>query len=127
RELGIASPIKLASNENPVSPSDRVQKAIIAALGALNRYPDGSGYYLRQALAKRHGVTQDQIVLGNGSNELIELIVRTFLKPGDEAVVPHPSFVVYPMIGQAAGGIRGMGMLKDHRLDPHALARRLPP
>src|SRR5262250_3518963 len=127
RELGIASPIKLASNENPLSPSDRVQKAIIAALGALNRYPDGSGYYLRQALAKRHGVTQDQIVLGNGSNELIELIVRTFLKPGDEAVVPHPSFVVYPMIVQAAGGIRVMVMLKDHRLDLDAMARAITP
>src|SRR5262245_23927171 len=127
RELGIASPIKLASNENPLAPSDRVQKAIIAALGALNRYPDGSGYYLRQALAKRHDVTQDQIVLGNGSNELIELIVRTFLKPGDEAVVPHPSFVVYPMIVQAAGGIRVMVMLKDHRLDLDAMARAITP
>src|SRR5438876_7247198 len=127
RELGIANPIKLASNENPLSPSDRVQKAILAALSALNRYPDGSGFYLRQALAKRHGVGQDQIVLGNGSNELIELIVRTFLKPGDEAVVPHPSFVVYPMIVQAAGGIRVMVMLKDHRLDLEAMARAITP
>jgi histidinol-phosphate aminotransferase len=127
RELGIANAIKLASNENPLSPSDRVQKAIIDALSALNRYPDGSGYYLRQALAKRHGVGQEQVVLGNGSNELIELLVRTFLKPGDEAVVPHPSFVVYPMIVQAAGGIRVMVMLKDHRLDLDAMARAITP
>src|SRR5438445_4839810 len=127
RELGIANPIKLASNENPLSPSDRVQKAILAALSALNRYPDGSGFYLRQALAKRHGVGQDQIVLGNGSNELIELVVRTFLRPGDEAVVPHPSFVVYPMIVQAAGGVRVMVMLKEHRLDLEAMARAITP
>jgi histidinol-phosphate aminotransferase len=127
RELGIAHPIKLASNENPLPPSDRVQKAIIAGLASLNRYPDGSGYYLRQALAKRHGVGQDQIVLGNGSNDLIELVVRTFLKPGDEAVVPHPSYVVYPMIVQAAGGIRVMVMLRDHRLDLDAMARAVTP
>src|SRR5262245_20865025 len=127
RELGIADAIKLASNENPLGPSDRVQKALIAALTTLNRYPDGSGFYLRQALAKKHGVASDQIILGNGSNELIELIVRTFLKSGDEAVVPHPSFVVYPMIVQAAGGIRVMVMLKDYRLDLEAMARAITP
>ena len=105
RELMIHNPIKLASNENPLPPSDRVQKAIVNALNSLDRYPDGSGFYLRQALAKKHGVMPDQVVLGNGSNELIELLVRTFLRPGDEAVVPHPSFVVYPMIVQAADAI----------------------
>src|SRR2546421_8483847 len=127
RELMIHNPIKLASNENPLAPSDRVQQAIRAALTNLNRYPDGSGYYLRQALAKKHDVTGDQVVLGNGSNELIELLVRTFLRPGDEAVVPHPSFVGYPMIVQAAGGIRVMVMLKDHRLDLEAMARAITP
>src|SRR5712691_6971635 len=80
RELGVHDAIKLASNENPLPPSDRVQRAIAAALPNLNRYPDGSGYYLRQALAKRHNVTPDQIILGNGSNELLELIVRAFLR-----------------------------------------------
>jgi histidinol-phosphate aminotransferase len=127
RELGIANAIKLASNENPLPPSDRVQKALLAALSALNRYPDGSGFYLRQALAKKHGVAAEQVILGNGSNELIELLVRTFLKPGDEAIVPHPSFVVYPMIVQAAGGIRVMVMLKDYRLDLEAMARATTP
>ena len=127
RELMISNPIKLASNENPLPPSDRVQKAIIAALSSLDRYPDGSGFYLRQALAKKHGVMPDQIVLGNGSNELIELLVRSFLRPGDEAVVPHPSFVVYPMIVQAAGGVRVMVMLKDFRLDLDAMARAITP
>jgi histidinol-phosphate aminotransferase len=123
----IHNPIKLASNENPLPPSDRVQKAIIAALSSLDRYPDGSGFYLRQALAKKHGVMPDQVVLGNGSNELIELLARSFLRPGDEAVVPHPSFVVYPMIVQAAGGVRVMVMLKDFRLDLDAMARAITP
>ena len=127
REFGITDAIKLASNENPLPPSDRVQRAIAAALNHLNRYPDGSGFYLRQALAKKHGFSPEQVILGNGSNELIELVVRTFLKPGDEAVVPHPSFVVYPMIVQAAGGIRVMVMLKDHRLDLEAMARAITP
>jgi histidinol-phosphate aminotransferase len=127
RELGIHDAIKLASNENPLPPSDRVQKAIIAALHQGNRYPDGSAFYLRQALAKKHGFPPEQIVLGNGSNELIELLMRAFLRPGDEAVVPHPSFVVYPMIVQAVGGVRVMVMLKDYRLDLEAMARAITP
>jgi histidinol-phosphate aminotransferase len=127
RELGIHNAIKLASNENPLGPSDRVQEAIVGALKDLNRYPDGSSFYLRQALAKRHGLSSEQVFVGNGSNELIELIVRTFLRPGDEAVVPHPSFVLYPMTVQAAGGIRVMVMLKDYRLDLEAMARAVTP
>src|SRR5262245_7535197 len=127
RELGIPDAIKLASNENPLAPSDRVQQAIIGALGHLNRYPDGSGFYLRQAIAKKHGFTPDQVMLGNGSNDLIELVVRAFMRPGDEAVVPHPSFVVYPMIVQAVGGVRVMVMLRDYRLDLEAMARAITP
>jgi histidinol-phosphate aminotransferase len=127
RELGIHDAIKLASNENPLPPSDRVQQAIIAALGHLNRYPDGSGYYLREAVAKKHGFTPDHVILGNGSNDLIELVVRSFMRPGDEAVVPHPSFVVYPMIVQAVGGIRVMVMLRDYRMDLEAMARAITP
>lgn len=127
RDLGIPNAIKLASNENPFPPSDRIQKAIVAALLHLNRYPDGSAFYLRQALAKRHGVTPEQVVLGNGSNELIELIVRGFLRPGEEAIIPHPSFVVYPMIVQAAGGIRVVVTLKDFRLDLEGMAHAITP
>src|SRR5256885_8564701 len=127
RELGIHNAIKLASNENPLPPSGRVQRAILTAVNHLNRYPDGSGFYLRQALAKKHGVSPDQVVLGNGSNELIELLVRAFLRPGDEAVVPHPSFVVYPLVVQAARGGRVMVMLKDQRLALRAMARAITP
>ena len=127
RELGISGVIKLASNENPLPPSDRVLKAIAEALPHLNRYPDGSGYYLRHALAHRHGLTGEHIVLGNGSNDLIELVARAFLRAGEEAVIPHPSFVVYPMIVQAVGGIRVVVTLKDHRLDLEAMARAITP
>src|SRR5919108_2833178 len=127
RELAVHDAIKLASNENPLPPSDRVQQAIIAQLSHLNRYPDGSGFYLRQAIAKKHGFTPDHIMLGNGSNDLIELVVRAFMRPGDEAVVPHPSFVVYPMIVQAVGGIRVMVMLRDYRHDLEAMARAITP
>src|SRR3989442_902534 len=127
REYGVHDAIKLASNENPLAPSERVQRAIAAQLAHLNRYPDGSGFYLRKALEKEHGVPPDHAVLGKGSNELMEWLVRTFLRPGDEAVVPPPSFVVYPMIVQAAGGVRVMVMLKEHRLDLEAMARAITP
>ena len=108
----------------PVRPRD---EGDAAALTALNRYPDGSGYYLRQALARRHGLTADHVILGNGSNDLIELMARAFLRPGEEAVIPHPSFVVYPMIVQAVGGIRVVVTLKDQRLDLEAMARAITP
>src|SRR2546429_8216000 len=118
RELGIHDAIKLASNENPLPPSGRVQRAILAAVNHLNRYPDGSGFYLRQALAKKHGVSPDQVVLGNGSNELIELLVRALLPPGDEAGGPPPAVAALPHILPAAPGRRGMGVLKAHRPAP---------
>jgi histidinol-phosphate aminotransferase len=117
RELGIPGAVKLASNENPFSPPAGVLEAVRKALDGLNRYPDASGHYLRQALAKKHGVPAEAIVLGNGSNELIELLARTFVRQGEEVVIPHPSFVVYPSIVQAVGGTRVVVTLKDHRID----------
>ena len=127
RELGVTDAIKLASNENPLPPSERVQKAIIDALPHLNRYPDDSGFYLREALGRRHRLGADHVILGNGSDDLIELVARAFVRPGDEVVIPHPSFTVYPMIVQAVGGIRVVVTLKDHRLDLDAMARATTP
>lgn len=127
RELGIAGAIKLASNENPLPPSPGVLEAMRQVLGNLNRYPDGSGYYLRHALAKRHGVSPDSIILGNGSNELLELVARTFVRPGEEVVLPHPSFVVYPSIVQGVGGIRVVVTLKDYRIDLPTMAHAITP
>jgi histidinol-phosphate aminotransferase len=125
RELGISGAVKLASNENPFPPSPAVVEALRKALTGLHRYPDGSGYYLRQALAKKHGVSADSIVLGNGSNELIELLARTFVKSGEEVVIPHPSFVVYPSIVQAVGGTRVVVPLKDYRIDLPKMRRAI--
>lgn len=127
RELGITGSIKLASNENPLGPSPKAVAAIKKAVEGLNRYPDGSGYYLSQALAKKYDVDLSQIVLGNGSNELIELAVRTFVQPGDEVVSADPSFLVYKIITQAGGGTNIIVPLKDNRHDLDAMAERITP
>lgn len=104
RELGIRKAIKLASNENPHGPSPKAVNAIEKVLSGLHRYPEGSGVQLLNALASRHKIKPDEIVLGNGSNEIIELLVRAFMMPGDEAVMADHTFVVYRMIVQAAHG-----------------------
>jgi histidinol-phosphate aminotransferase len=125
RELGISGSIKLASNENPLGPSPKAMVAVKKALAGLHRYPDGSGYHLTRALAKKYGVEASQIILGNGSNELIELAVRTFVQPGDEVISAEPSFVVYTMISQAAGGVNVVVPCKDNRHDLDAMAERI--
>lgn len=127
RELGISGSIKLASNENPLGPSPKAVAAVKKALEGLNRYPDGSGFYLSQALAKHLDVDIKQVLLGNGSNELIELVVRTFIQPGDEIVSADPSFVVYKMITNAAGGTNVIVPCKDLRHDLDAMAEHITP
>ncbi|MCS7164645.1 MAG: histidinol-phosphate transaminase [Thermodesulfovibrio sp.] len=125
RELGIKECIKLASNENPVGPSPKVIEAIkdlISNPVELARYPEGSGYYLKNALCdffikKGVNLSHDEIILGNGSNELIDIAVRTYIGPGDEAVMANPSFVVYPMSVISQGGIAKEVPLKDWRHD----------
>jgi len=104
RELGIRGIIKLASNENPLGPSPLAVKAIIEKLHTLHRYPDGSGYHLKLELSEKYALPVDQIILGNGSNELIELVVRTFLSPGEHAIQAFPTFLIYEKIVRVAGG-----------------------
>ncbi len=104
RDLGIQGSIKLASNENPLGPSPRAVDAIRRKLGTLNRYPDGSGYYLKSKLSAKFGLSPDWILLGNGSNEIIELIIRTFLEPEEEVIQAFPTFLVYEKIVKGAGG-----------------------
>jgi histidinol-phosphate aminotransferase len=127
REYGITGSIKLASNENPFGPSPRALRAIADALPTLHRYPDGSGYYLRRALAERHGVPADAIILGNGSNEIIELAGRAFLRPGDEAVMADQAFVIYQMVVQAAGAVPRPVPLKRYTHDLDAIAAAITP
>jgi len=127
REYGITGSIKLASNENPFGPSPRAIAAIAEALPMLHRYPDGSGYYLRQKLAARVGVAADAIILGNGSNDIIELAVRAFLRPGDEAVMADQAFVIYQMVVQAAGAISRPVPLRRFTHDLEAMKAAIGP
>ena len=127
RELGIQGSIKLASNENPLGPSPKAVAAIQAALGGLHRYPDGSAFYLKRRLAVRLGVRPEEIVVGNGSNEIIELVVRTFLRPRDEAVMADQAFVVYRLVVQAAGGTPRVVPLRDFTHDLAAIADAITP
>ena len=103
RELGLTAIIKLASNENPLGPSSKALDAMQKALPELALYPDGSGFKLKQALASRYAVNAEQITLGNGSNELLELIARAFLTPELESVYSQHAFAVYPLVTQAIG------------------------
>lgn len=124
REYGISDAIKLASNENPLGPSPKVLQAIQGALAELSLYPDGNGFALKQALAARTGVAAGQITLGNGSNEVLELVARAFLSPGREAVFSRYAFVVYPIVTRAAGADPVVVADRDwgHDLDAMAAA-----
>jgi histidinol-phosphate aminotransferase len=103
RELGIADAVKLASNENPLGPSERVRDAIRAAAPTVGRYPDGGAFQLRQRIAHHHDVRPDEILLGAGSNEVLELLVRTFTTPAHHVVFGEPAFVVYRLASMAHG------------------------
>jgi histidinol-phosphate aminotransferase len=103
RELGIEGAIKLASNESPIGPSPRAVAAVRDALAGVHRYPDGASFALRRKLAARLGVDGSQLVFGCGGDEILELISKCMLGPGDECVYAWPSFAMYPIV------VRGMG------------------
>lgn len=107
REFGLREQdiVKLASNENPRGPGPAVRAAVAAAVDELARYPDGNGFELKAALARRYGVAESQIVLGNGSNDILELVTQAFLLPGDEVVFSQHAFAVYPLATNARGAI----------------------
>jgi histidinol-phosphate aminotransferase len=104
RELGVTSAIKLASNENPLGPSPKALEAARARIGEVHLYPDGAAYRLREAIAAHHGIDMGEVIQGNGSNELLDLIVRTFARPEHHIVFAEPAFVVY-RIAALSGGI----------------------
>lgn len=103
REYGISEAIKLASNENPLGPSPKVISAIQDELSELSRYPDGNGFALKRALAELHNVEIAQITLGNGSNDILEILTRAFVTPEHEVVFSQHAFAVYPIVTQAVG------------------------
>ncbi len=122
RELGIPSSVKLASNENPLGPSSKAVRAMRACLKEVNRYPDGGGFELTRALSRKFDMPAESILLGNGSNELIEIIVRTFLRPGEEVVSARGAFIVYLLVTQAAGGKNVVVPMKEDTHDLPAMA-----
>ena len=103
REYGVRDAIKLASNENPLGPSPAALEAARGVLGDMSRYPDGNGFELKRALGARFGLETAGITLGNGSNDVLEIIARAFLAPGLEAVFSQHAFAVYPIVTQAIG------------------------
>ena len=127
REYGITESIKLASNENPWGPSPKAVEAIRASLSGLNRYPDGSSYYLSTAIAEKFGVSQSEVVLGNGSNELIEFLVKSFVREDDEVITSHPSFLMYQKFVQIRGGVNKVIELKEMGHDLDAIVGAITP
>ena len=125
RELGITGAVKLASNENPAGASPRALTAACAALDEIARYPDGNGFELKRAIAARHGVAEGAIVLGNGSNDVLELVARTFLAPGAAAVFAQHAFAVYALATQATGAIGIEVRARDYGHDLPAMARAI--
>ncbi|GAB3394626.1 pyridoxal phosphate-dependent aminotransferase [Azotobacter armeniacus] len=123
RELNLdpAAIVKLASNENPLGPSPRVLEAIRGELAELTRYPDGSGFELKYRLAERCGVVPAQITLGNGSNDILDLIARAWLAPGLNAVFSEHAFAVYPISTQAAGSEGRVVPAKNYGHDLQAM------
>jgi histidinol-phosphate aminotransferase len=121
RELGINNILKLASNENPLGPSEKVLKALQADQLDVEIYPDGNGFILKQALAEKLEVQQEQITLGNGSNDILDMIARVFLCQGREAIFSQYAFAVYPIATQAVGAVSKIApaLSIDHELMPY--------
>jgi histidinol-phosphate aminotransferase len=127
REYGVAHAVKLASNENPLGPSPAALKALQGALSDLHRYPDGGGTALREAIAARLKVDPDQVVLGNGSDEVVDLLCKVLLTPGDEAVMAAPTFGIYRIAVSAHQGVAVEVPLAGGRHDLEAMLGRVGP
>jgi histidinol-phosphate aminotransferase len=121
RELGLSEVIKLASNENPLGTGSKVAKAIQDTLPEIARYPDGSGFALKAALSARWNVSAGQITLGNGSSEILELVMRTFVAPEHEVIFAQHAFALYPILTQAVGAKACVIPAKDYGHDLDAM------
>ena len=125
REYQITNAVKLASNENPIGFSSKVNDAVLAHLSEMNRYPESSGHDLNQALAKKFNVESSNIVLGNGSDDIIALLAHAYLNPGDEALMPQPSFLMYEISVKTAKGVPVMVPLTDFSTNLKGLIQRI--
>ena len=122
RELGLTEVIKLASNENPLGPGSMARAAVRAQVDELGRYPDGNGFALKQMLSERVGVGTETLTLGNGSNDVLELIVRAFCTPAHEVIFSQHAFAVYPLATQAVGAVAVVTPAVDWGHDLKAMA-----
>ncbi len=125
RELGISDSIKLASNENPLGPSPKAVAAATAALSRLHRYPDSSGHVITERLAQKFGCRPANIVLGNGSDEIIQMLATVFLSEGDEAVMSEPCFLMYPIATASEGALAVRVPLTGLALDLSGMVRAI--
>jgi histidinol-phosphate aminotransferase len=122
RELGIVNAIKLASNENPIGPSPLALDALQGVLNEINRYPDGGAYDLVGKLSQRFGVAAEKIVVGAGSDDIIGMLTRALLLPGDEAIIPKPAFLMYDIMVRSASAKPVYVPLKNLALDLEEMA-----
>jgi histidinol-phosphate aminotransferase len=127
REYGISDSIKLASNENPLGPSPMALEAIKQAMPKLNRYPNGSGHDLIRKISDHIGVSPQHIVLGNGSDEIIGMLAIALLQPGDEAILPNPSFLMYEIMVRAAGAVPVFVPLTSLSIDLNRILEQITP
>lgn len=127
RELGLADVVKLASNENPLGPSPRALRAVQEALSSAHVYPEGSSPALREALARRHGVSPDMVLVGNGGDNVITMICLALLEPGQEMLTGAPTFPAYEHAARLAGGRPVLVPLREHAFDLEALAAAVGP
>ena len=124
-DFGFGRVIKLASNENPLGPSRKALRAMRKALKRAHLYPDGSSRELKERLAHEFDLPPSQFVIGNGSNEIIELIARGFLEKGDKVISSETSFLVYPLIAQTCGAEYVSVPMKDFRFDLKGILGRI--
>ncbi len=122
REYGICDSVKLASNENPLGPSPKALAAIGECLATLHRYPDGAGHRLIGKIAQVNRIAPANVILGNGSDDIIALLVRALIRPGDRVVVPRPSFLMYDITAAAAGAVIDAVPLQEMAMDLAAMA-----
>ena len=127
REYGVDNSIKLASNENPLGPSPMAVAAIRQALANLHRYPDAAGYALTQAIARKYDIDPHSLVLGNGSDDIIALLTAVLLQPGDEVILPQPSFLFYEISIRRSGALPVWVPLKSFRTDLDGMIEKINP
>lgn len=125
REYGIRDSIKLASNENPLGPSPRALEAIGQGLSSLHRYPDGAGHDLIQKIARVNDLAPENVVIGNGSDDIIAMLVQALIRPGNRVIVPQPSFLMYDIAATAAGAVVERVPLDGLGMDLAAMADRV--